>query len=197
MSHPRKVLFNLAPVVYLYKKCCDVVHNYIGVTEDNEAVALAEPPLIQIPGAPPPPLRLFCSNWWEIPDVFEDTSHLKIEIPKMSIGHIPDGPTPPPYDQSPLSPNSHQEIQRQRKHEEEFRRIALEAAHNNFNGTPIGPAASPHTFPHHAPHSAPNPAYRTADLNECPKGCHADSAGHSRPAAEAPCSALGQCPQHL
>ena len=125
----KKVLFNLAPVVYLYRKCCEVVN-----TCTLEMVHLAPDEQQQIPGTPPPPL-LFLRKEPELP-----VDELKIEIPGAKQIET-QGPTPPPYDMSPLSPNSHQEIHGQRRQEVEIRKDALKTAITEFQGATPTPGS--------------------------------------------------------
>ena len=125
----KKVLFNLAPAVYLYRKCCEVVNMC-----SLEMVNLAPEAQEQIPGTPPPPL-LFLRKEPELP-----VAELKIEIPgAKQVKH--EEPTPPAYDQSPLSPNSHQEIHGQRRQEVEIRKDALKTAITEFQGAATTPGS--------------------------------------------------------
>ena len=127
----KKVLFNLAPSVYLYRKCCEVV-NLCTLEMVEMATPKTEP---QIPGTPPPPL-LFLRKEPELP-----VAELKIEIPGAKQIKQEE-PTPPPYDMSPLSPNSHREIHGQRRQEVEIRKDALKIAITEFQGTAATPGSA-------------------------------------------------------
>ena len=109
MNQTRSVTFSLAPVVHLYKKLCDFVVN----AEENP-----EPQniIVEAPAAPAAP---------------QQSLKLTIEIPWASLPQEK-GPTPPPYDNSPLSPKTQREILWQRVQETETRRSAIEEAFANF-----------------------------------------------------------------
>jgi len=132
MSLTRKVEFHLAPIVHLYKK---IAHSVEEPVRPNwmESDFMGHPlPLVQLP-LPLVPLPL-------VPQLTLPTREpLTIEIPWSSLTQQ-DGPTPPPYDNSPLSPQSHREIQMQREHELETRKQALDTALLNFQST-ITPAS--------------------------------------------------------
>ena len=122
MSLSRKVEFHLAPMVHLYKRLETYEEPVITRPNWIESDFMAQP--IEVP----------------LPLIQQPSSHsLKIEIPWASLTQQ-DGPTPPPYDKSPLSPRSHREIRTQREHELETRKQALDTALLKFQST-ITPAS--------------------------------------------------------
>ena len=128
MSLARKVEFHLAPMVHLYKRL-EAHEEPVVAPRPNwiESDFMAQPlPLM------PSPLSLMPLMPQLVPELPRDS--LKIEIPWSSLTQN-DGPTPPPYDNSPLSPRSHREIQTQREHELETRKQALDTALLNFQST--------------------------------------------------------------
>jgi hypothetical protein len=109
-KHPKKVVFKLAPKVHFYKKranstlqsLCD---NFTDTVEEpvNKNTFLEPEPVLE-------PLRI----------------DLKIHIDET------DTPNSSPYESSPLSSNTHQEILIQRFQEQELRKESLAASLESF-----------------------------------------------------------------
>jgi hypothetical protein len=140
MSLTRKVEFHLAPLVHLYKRLEAHEEPAVALRPNwIESDFMAQPSLPSSPQQQP--LSLMPSPLPLVPPLVPELPRdsLKIEIPWSSLTQH-DGPTPPPYDNSPLSPRSHREIQTQREHELETRKQALDTALLNFQST-ITPAS--------------------------------------------------------